>query len=371
MEIAKRAVVSDQGTCSSKLSKMNSKRSNDVLATRLRIQSFWLNNCKSRKAFTVKHFTREGFTRQYIYKVISMVQAGESLTPKKITGAPKIKLSKKDLKKLKKLCQGKVCPSYRFLGRKFGVADKTIKRICEENGLIRKRRVIKPKVSPLQKISQKYRVKRLAFALKNSHLGKDLIMDDESYFKLYGHQDNHYYFEGQSGTDGSVKFIRKEKYEPKLMVWMLISARGASPAVIFPSKQSINGAFYREFIIKQVLKPFIDVHYPDANYWFWADLAPGHKAAETCSLLDELQIDYVEEDLNPPNAPQLRPIERFWAHLKRKVYKNGWEAQNLQQLKVKIEKVVRKIPISYYQNLMKNVNSKIFKAARMCTDAVN
>lgn len=125
---------------------MKSKKSNDVLATRLRIKNFWLKNCKSGKPFTVKHFTREGFTRQYIYKVIKMVQAGESITPRRITGAPKIKLSKKNLRKLKRICQGKARPSYRFLAREFGVADQTIKRICEENGLLREEKVIKVKI---------------------------------------------------------------------------------------------------------------------------------------------------------------------------------------------------------------------------------
>ena len=54
-------------------------------------------------------------------------------------------------------------------------------------------------------------------------------MDDESYFKLYGHQDNKYYYENLGDTEEKVKYIRKEKYEPKLMVWMAISPRAASP----------------------------------------------------------------------------------------------------------------------------------------------
>ena len=190
-------------------------------------------------------------------------------------------------------------------------------------------------------------------------------MDDESYFKLYGHQDNKYYYENIGDTEEKVKYIRKEKYEPKLMVWMAISPRAASPVVIFPSKQNINGQFYREFILKRVVRPFIDCHYPDGNYLFWPDLAPGHTASDTLDLMDELHIDCIQEDFNPPNAPQLRPIERFWSHLKRRVYRNGYEAKNLNQLKKRIEEVVRTFPPSYFENLMKNVNKKIFKAARV------
>ena len=176
-------------------------------------------------------------------------------------------------------------------------------------------------------------------------------MDDESYFKLYGHQDNKYYYSHPNGTVDAVKYIRKEKYKPKLMVWMAISPRAASPLVIFPAKQNINGQFHRELILKQIVKPFIDIHYPDGNYLFWPDLAPGHTASETVELLHELGIDFVEEDLNPPNAPQLRPIERFWSHLKRRVYSNGWEAKDLNSLRKRIEKMVNSFPPSYFAKL--------------------
>lgn len=133
----------------------------------------------------------------------------------------------------------------------------------------------------MQEISQKFRLKRLVKALRTSHNGKDLILDDEAYFKLYGHQDNKFFYGGPSGKkdDGkipnNIKYIGKEKFEPKLMVWMLISPRAASPLVVFPHKQNINGDFYREFVIKKIVKPFIDTHYPDGEYWFWPDSAPG------------------------------------------------------------------------------------------------
>jgi hypothetical protein len=37
--------------------------------------------------------------------------------------------------------------------------------------------------------------------------------------------------------------------------------------------------------------------------------------------------------MNPANVPEARPIEDFWAHLKRNVYMDGWQAKNLNQLK--------------------------------------
>ena len=62
-----------------------------------------------------------------------------------------------------------------------------------------------------------------------------------------------------------LNILEKKTYEPK-MVWMAISPRAASPVVIFPSKQNIDGQFYREFTLQQVVRPFIDCHYLDGNY---------------------------------------------------------------------------------------------------------
>ena len=39
--------------------------------------------------------------------------------------------------------------------------------------------------------------------------------------------------------------------------------------------------------------------------------------------------------MNPANAPKLRPIEDFLGILKQKVYKKGWRAKPIDQLKKK------------------------------------
>ena len=47
--------------------------------------------------------------------------------------------------------------------------------------------------------------------MKTSGKGKNFIMDDESYSKLFSHQDNnYYYYENSGGTDEKVKYTRKE-----------------------------------------------------------------------------------------------------------------------------------------------------------------
>ena len=65
----------------------------------------------------------------------------------------------------------------------------------------------------------------------------------------------------------------------------------------------MDGFRYREHIIKQFVKPFVDQFHADQDYWFWPDLASAHYAKETLNLFDSLQIKYIPRQHNPPMSP--------------------------------------------------------------------
>jgi len=110
------------------------------------------------------------------------------------------------------------------------------------------------------------------------------------------------------------------------------------------------------------LVKFIKRYHSDQNFIFWPDLASAHYARETLAEFERLNITVVPKDSNPPNVPQLRPIEIFWANLKRKVYINGWTASSTDQLIKRINKVLKKIPVEDFQNLFRGLKTKIRKA---------
>jgi hypothetical protein len=59
----------------------------------------------------------------------------------------------------------------------------------------------------------------------------------------------------------------------------------------------------------------------------WPDLASAHYAKDTLVRLEELKIEYVPKEDNPPNVPQIWPIENSWANLKTKVYSNNYRGK--------------------------------------------
>lgn len=75
--------------------------------------------------------------------------------------------------------------------------------------------------------------------------------------------------------------------------------------------------------------------------------------------LESLGIKVVPKEQNPPCAPQLRPIEYFWAELKRRVYEGNWDAKNNQNLMKRIKKKLKSFDSSYFISLMSRVKTKI------------
>ena len=56
-------------------------------------------------------------------------------------------------------------------------------------------------------------------------------------------------------------------------------------------------------------------------------------------------IAYVKKEENPPNAPQIRPIENYWGILKMKVYDGNWSAKDrealIRRIKIKQKRLIK------------------------------
>ena len=70
---------------------------------------------------------------------------------------------------------------------------------------------------------------------------------------------------------------------------------------------------------------------------FWTDLAYTHYSNKALRYLSDINIEVVPKNYNPANYPELRPKEDFWSELKRMMYDKCWEANNLEQLRNRID----------------------------------
>ena len=63
--------------------------------------------------------------------------------------------------------------------------------------------------------------------------------------------------------------------------------------------------------------------------------------------------------MNPANLPEARPIEDFWAILKREEYMDGWTADNVDQLESRIKNCLRKIDVKVVQDLVATTHKRL------------
>lgn len=262
-----------------------------------------------------------------------------------------------DEKGVKLLTCGR-CYSVREISRKLRVSVGTVQNIKKRNNI----KTYKKQKSPKRSADQRVRAKKRSGKLYKQLLqGKNrcILMDDETYVKfdtntLPGPQ----YYNARKGekVPDEIRTVPIEKFGEKVLVWQAICTCGKKSMAFF-TKGTISGELYREQCIKRRLVRLYRQH--DTPPLFWPDLASAHYAGVTIELLDSLNIEFVRKYDNPPNCPQLRPIERYWAIVKRHLRKDGGQATNMDMFKKMWTKASRKVTANGVQNLMKRVKAKV------------
>ena len=191
-----------------------------------------------------------------------------------------------------------------------------------------------------------------------------IIVDDEKYFTFSGEEtpgNAGFYSSNKENIPDDVKFKSKQKFEPKILVWLALSSKGISTPFIGTTKgPAVDTDVYIGKCLPKLLK-FIEKHHLDDKYIFWPDLASSHYANKTSAWHNEHKVPFVPKVANPPNVPKARPIEDFWSILADKVYSGGWAAMNQEQLVNRIKSQLKKIDLDVVQTMMDGIRKKLRK----------
>ena len=312
---------------------------------RERVSTFKEKNPTFKKSDIVKHFMSEGYARTTVYNTLERLSATSSFADKKKLGRPSSWTAARKVK-LKRLTNNRKDVSQRKLARKFDVDVSTICRQLSKMQIKHHKREKAPNYTPEQRKRARIRSRKLYEYLNST--GKCVIMDDEKYFTWQSTNRTGYYTSDKKTCPDDVRFAGESKFPKKVLMWVAISERGMSKALIRESgSEAINKTIYIRECLEKRLLPFIKKHHSDANYIFWPDLAPAHKAKDTVKWMSE-NINFVRVEDNPPNVPQARPIEDFWGCLSQKVYEGGWEATSDQQLINRIEAKLKEFDRDFF-----------------------
>jgi len=333
---------------------MISKRHEDII-------NFFKTHSKSE---TVTKFTGIHFSRRGIYAIIQRYEKTGSIERKVGSGRKPVKMTSDKRKRLLQRATLTVGQSVRKLGREMNVSKSYVHKMLKTNNIVFRKRKEAPKVTPTQIIRQKARLQNLAKIVVEK-TKTDFVLDDESYFTLTGAMTSGYYVDQKKFGDvpDNIRLKFREKFTVKVLVWATVSRRGISNLYIrkWKSVASNSDIYISECLTKRLL-PYLNEKYPAGHFIFWPDLASCHYAKASLKCLEDNKIPFVKKDSNPPCAPQIRPIEKFWAHLKEKVYEKGWTADSEDQLIRRIKTKAKQFNNLYFRTLFANFRQRIMLA---------
>ena len=309
---------------------------------------------------TINYFKKRDIperTVRYILKKY-LTYGTTKFLPRK--GRP-VKINDRLLNELVSTINNKTGLSQRQIARRYNVHQSTISRTLRKRTsvVIRKRRKAPKMNSDNQEKTARKNCGKLYRMILN---GCDIILDDEKYFGLSGDNvqyNQRFYTTDPSTTPSDIKYKKKKKFAPKLLIWMAMLPKGVSNVYVHKSKQAITTDIYLNECINKRLLPFIEKHYKRNNYIFWTDKASAHYAGVVIERLRTKNINVVTKSNNPPNVPQARPIETQWSLLEQKTYARNWQAKNLDSLARRIKAKVKELDQKMLQAMVKTIRKQL------------
>lgn len=311
------------------------------------------------KSEIITIFENQDVSRRTIYRTIAECEQGIPCMNLPKSGRPRIFTAAR-AQRLILRAKNTLGTSVRRLARHFGTSKSTISRELVRSGQKYRKRRKAPKYTA----NQLARIPVCCRTLRRIHFSNNrvIILDDEKYFTLTNSEikgNDGFYTDNIAEVPDNVRYKAKAKFADKVLVWCAISSRGVSrPYVGRVRGEALDSRSYIDNCLTKLVT-FIEEQHNGDDIMFWPDLASCHYARQTQNWLVDHDIPFVPRDSNPPNLPQARPIEDFWALLSRKVYDGGWEAQNEEQLRRRISRKIREIDVNTVQNLMRDIRRKL------------
>lgn len=104
------------------------------------------------------------------------------------------------------------------------------------------------------------------------------------------------------------------------------------------------------------LLPFLRSH--SSQPLFWPDLASCHYSKAVAEWYKDNDVAVVPKQCNPPNCPELRPIEEYWSIMKGILKKKGGQVKSAAELQKKWTWACKQYPDSAVQDLMSRIRRK-------------
>lgn len=257
--------------------------------------------------------------------------------------------------------------SYRQVGQKYGVSQTFVQKVIRKGGLNTYKVQKCPNRNDVQAKKAKIRARKL-YESKLAGRKICIIVDDETYvvedFKQLPGR-GFYRAPVRFGVKAKFKYQSLSKYPKKYLVWQAICSCGLKSKA-YIAKGTMTSDVYLEECLEKRLLPLIRSH--KGSTLFWPDLATVHYSKKVQQWYESNGVNYVPKDLNPPNCPELRPVEKYWSIIKGKLRKSGKVAKNYQSFVQLWRSASRLVEQNLVVRLMAHLKMKIFRFSREPVD---
>ena len=189
---------------------------NEREALEQRICNFYCGSSNKSAKTTVNHFIKQNISRRTVCYILNEYLS-YGTTKDQRRSARALKLFDKMLNDIVKSVNNRSGISQRKIGRHFHVHHSTISRNFRKRTSIRMR---KRRTAP--RMDSEDQEKRIVGKLSGKLLpGCDLVLDDEKFFTLTGDSvisNRSFYSTDSTTAPADIKFRKKKKLEPKVMV---------------------------------------------------------------------------------------------------------------------------------------------------------
>lgn len=246
--------------------------------------------------------------------------------------------------------------SVRDVADKLSIPKSTVHNIKKKLGL----KTFKVKSVPDRDENKEKIAKQRARRLYEGYLTKNqcIVMDDETYVKADFRQlpgQEYYVSKFLGDVDRKYKERKITKFPKKYLVWQAICSCGLKSRV-FVTTGTVNQQIYTQECLQKRLLPLLQQH--NISTVFWPDLATSHYGKDAMKWYHDNGVNIVLKDSNPPNCPELRPIERYWGLVKRELKHIKSGTVDEKKFKLKWKKASDKIDERGVRTLMEGVKRK-------------
>lgn len=291
------------------------------------------------------------------FKNSSTVVRAEGSGPKPATRDTEL------VKKVKRSVKQNPGLSLRDREKKIGTSHTSVRNALKKAGLKSFKAIKVPNRNEKQKKAVKKRSRKLYDEVLTKFNGC-LIIDDETYVKLDQGQvpgQKFYVSDKRLNVPDKFKFIQLEKYGKKVLIWQTVCSCGLKSRS-FATCATLNSDLYIEECLEKRLLPFIRSH--DSPVMFWPDLASCHYSRKTLSWYETNEVNFIPKECNPPNTPEFRPIEQYWAIVKKIFKKTRAAITNEQEMSRIWNTCSQKVNQRVVRIMMTSIKRKVRKYLR-------